>query len=187
MRRAGEPACTIYTDYWTEALAWIPESVADEDRPMYVALFAHLEEGWAVIRPLQLESERLERQTGQILQGMADLARYINFQITDNFRDIAKNCLELLPTRSGWNEGDLSYGDIIPESGELARAVRLLAMMEQDSAFPPELRGQVGPAAERITQWAESLAPVLTPLIEVVETELYGGDATAGRRMPLRP
>jgi hypothetical protein len=179
-RRAGEPACTIYTDHWTETLAWMPESVAEEDQPMYAALFAHLEEGWRVIRPLQLESERLEGEASQISPGTADLAWYIGFQITDNFRDIAKNCLDLLPSRSGWNEDELSHGDFIPESGELARAVRLLAMMKQDPAFPPELRVQVGPAAERMTQWAESLAPVLRPLIEVVETELYGRDSPAG-------
>jgi hypothetical protein len=133
----------------------------------------------AVIRPFQPESERLEGEASQISQGTADLAWYLGFQITDNVRDIAKNCLDLLPSRSGWNEDELSDGDY-PRIRASSPAVRLLAMVEPDPAFPPEPRGQAGPAAERMTHWAESLAPVLRPLIEVAETELEGIHLLAG-------
>jgi len=170
---AREPACTIYTPAWTEALAWLNEFVSEKHRTIYRSLFACLEEGWRILRPLQLCIEELQAEAGEVSKAAADIALFIGDQITDNFRDLTETCLELLPSRTGWKE-ELRYGDIEPEAGNIALAVRLVALMEQNPACPPAIRSYAAPAGERITAWAESLPDVLAPIIELIETDLYG-------------
>ena len=171
----GEPNASLYTPDWTKGLREI-DRMRKRRREQYAALFAHLDAGWRIVRPLQLVAESMmipgEREH--------DVVAFVDREVTDLYRWVALGALLFIPGFKILPEmGDRApFGnepptaDLLPESASAARNARLLAMMEGSLYFPDAFRGIVGPAAEALTAWEQGMEKVARPIITYVDRNL---------------
>lgn len=157
----GEPRFTIYGPAWDDARAGVARLSSARLRREYGAVLDHLESGWALVRPLQMEAEtimRWQRSGGGAALSVAD---FIDLSVTDEFRDVAFRCREAL-------RGDLGslaeLSSTVDEAEVVERALLVLGMAAEAPEFPAGLRQCAQEAVEPFGEWVCALRGVLAPL-----------------------
>jgi len=163
----AEPKYALYTEDWEDARKRIALLVSERQRRTFSALLDHMEAGWAIIRPLQLAADRIADGKVFSWTAVAEVAAFVEGDPTGLFRTVAQSCCAAVPG-AGSCIGHFSAEDVLSESEQIVRYLRLLRLASAHPEFPPELSELVGDACAALQRWLDELPPVLDPVDEMV-------------------
>jgi hypothetical protein len=163
----AEPKYTLYTEDWEDARKRISLLVSERQRRTFSALLDHMEAGWAIIRPLQLAADRIAEGRVLAWSAAAEIAAFVEADPTDRFRAIAQSCCAAVPGADACI-GHFSADDVLSESEQTVRYLRLLRLASAHPEFPPELAEVIDDVCTALQRWLDELPPVLNPVDELV-------------------
>ncbi|HET7230454.1 MAG TPA: hypothetical protein VFJ16_10665 [Longimicrobium sp.] len=164
----AEPKYTLYTQDWADARKRISVLVSERQRGTFSALLDHLEVGWAIIRPLQQEADRIAEREAFPWTAAAEVAAFVECDPADLYRVVAQSCCAAVPGASHCI-GHFSAEDVRCESEQTVRYVRLLRLASAHPEFPPELLDVIGDVCAALERWLDELPSVVGPVDSLVE------------------
>jgi hypothetical protein len=161
-----EPKATLYTPKWNDARERA-QTVDAATRDVFATLLDHIEQGWQVLRPLQLwfEQHSAEADAGD---DYAHLLTFSEGSVTDVFLQVSGGVADLVPGRPGWVE-EADPADVDGWVDAFCQNLAVLRIASAGAAVPEPFR-DLTQSAVRVVEggWCRLLSALLGAVGELV-------------------
>lgn len=171
-----EPQCTLYTTKWSVGRERASRIVSARYRATFTTLLDCVEQGWTILRPLQVTAETW-RWNQSFTGTQRAVADFVDIEVCDLFRTIAWDCAAMPPGPGAYQDVQV-FEDTEAEIEVVRRNLTVAALGVEHPEFPEPFRAVVRDAAASFEPWMERLQPALSRALDVV------GDVCRGKPMP---
>lgn len=135
MQRDGEPAATIFTSAWTDAVQRV-ERLPDCQQRGFSMLLQLVEAGWEHLRPAQ---HYAERHPPDPAAPWGVLVQFLDSEVIDLYRGLAFSVTDYVPGATEWDD-DADPTALDADAGLFARYLEVLHMAAARPDVPEHFR-----------------------------------------------
>jgi hypothetical protein len=150
MQRDGEPAATIFTSAWTDAVQRV-ERLPDCQQRGFSMLLRLVEAGWDHLRPAQ---HYAERHSPDPATPWGVLVQFLDSEVIDLYRGLAFSVTDYVPGATGWDD-DADPTALDADAGLFGRYLEVLYMAADRPDVPEEFRELVCNCRLGLARFAE--------------------------------